>query len=282
MITDRVREEVMARDGRTCQLFHRRPIPATEVAHVRHQGMGGDSPESEANKPDNLISVCSECHRRLHGPGTPWQVVRFNPGARELEVVDVEGRRVDHDELWFYWAPKARDAQENLRSAASCVNEIRAKQWELAAELAKLSENDEWRLIPDSSAASLFDLASDHLGLTSSDVRQLIRVYRWAKDNDLLDSVRSLSPDVADVIRRMDADGSLARVAGTLPIRELWDEIDRRKQGRKRRRGFVVAEGAVRVVKAMSADEVERRDGEKLIRGSLLTGGDDVSEQGDE
>jgi hypothetical protein len=237
--------------------------------------MGGDLPDSEVNQPGNLISTCSECHRLLHGPGTPWQVVRWNPDAGELEVVDVEGRRVDHDELWFYQAPKARAAEVFLESASASARIMRHMGWNLAAALWGL-DDDLWRLIPDSDASSLFDLASDHLVLTSSEVRQLIRVYRWAKDGELLDSVRSLSPEVADVIRRMDADGSLAKVAGGLPIRELWDEIDKRRQGRKRLRGFVVAEGPVRVVKAMSADAVERRDGEKLIRGSLLTGGEDV------
>jgi len=279
MISERVREEVLSRDGHTCQLFHRKPVPATEIAHVRHQGMGGDLPDSEVNNPDNLISVCSECHRKLHGPGTPWQIVRWNPGAVELEVVDGEGRRVDHDELWFYWVPRVQDAQNHLTRAMFASGEMKEQAWKLAAELDALATDDAWRLIPDSNAYSLFDLASDYLGLTSSDVRQLLRVYRWAKNIDCLDCLRSISPDIADVIRRMDADGSLLQAASMLPIRELWDEIDRRKQGRKRLRSFVVTEGPVRVVKALSADDVERKSGEKLIRGSLLTGGDDVSDQ---
>jgi len=279
MISERVREEVLSRDGHTCQLFHRKPVPATEIAHVRHQGMGGDLPDSEANNPDNLISVCSACHRKLHGPGTPWQIVRWNPGAGELEVVDGEGRRVDHDELWFYSGPKAQAVQECLAQAISEVVNMRKQAWNLAAALDSLATDDTWRLIPDQDAYSLFDLASYYLGLTSSEVRQLLRVYRWAKDGGILDTISWVSPDVADVIRRMDDDGSLLQIASTLPIRELWDEIDRRKQGRKRLRSFVVTEGPVRVVKALSADDVERKDGEKLIRGSLLTGGDDVSDQ---
>lgn len=279
-ISEQTRRTVLERDRGQCQLFHRREERATEIAHViRHQGMGGDAATSEVNQPESLLAVCSECHRKLHGPGTPWQVVRWDPGAGELEVVDMEGRRVDHDELWFYRAPMALDALRGLAACVSAVGNLRQAQWDIAAWLSSLATDDSWRLIPDSDASSLFDLASDHLGLTSSEVRQLIRVYRWAKDGELLDSVLSLSPEIADVIRRMDADGSLAQVAGTLPIRALWDEIDRRKQGHKRLRSFVVAEGPVRVVKAMSADAVERRDGEKLIRGSLLTGGDDVTEQ---
>ena len=276
MISERVREEVLSRDGHTCQLFHRKPVPATEIAHVRHQGMGGDLPDSEANNPDNLISVCSACHRKLHGPGTPWQIVRWNPGAVELEVVDGEGRRVDHDELWFYWVPRVQSAQNHLTRAMFASGEMKEQAWKLAAELDALATDDAWRLIPDSNAYSLFDLASDYLGLTSSDVRQLLRVYRWAKNIDCLDCLRSISPDIADVIRRMDADGSLLQAASMLPIRELWDEIDKRRQWHKRLRTFVITSGPVRIVKARSADDVEWQHGEKIIRGSLLTGGEDV------
>ena len=274
-LSDSVRQAVLDRDQRLCQLFHKRPTPATEVAHMYHQGAGGDSSDSDVNQPDNLISVCSECHRKLHGPGIPWQIVHWDPARNELEVIDPEGRPVDHEQLWFYRAPQARAAMECLARAADAVRTMRRANWELAECVTYLS-NDLWQLIPDSDASSLFDLASDHLGLTASEVRQLIRVYKWAREFGMLEHLAEVSPEVADVIRRMDSEGSLARLAGTLPTRQLWDEIDKRRQWHKRLRTFVITSGPVRIVKARSADDVEWQHGEKIIRGSLLTGGEDV------
>jgi len=57
-ISEKVRRTVWERDAGECQLFHTEPVPASEIAHIRHQGMGGDSPDSPLNQPDNLILVC--------------------------------------------------------------------------------------------------------------------------------------------------------------------------------------------------------------------------------
>ena len=49
--------------------------PAAQVHHIRSKGAGG------SNKDSNLLSVCAECHSRIHSLG--WKTfVRLNPVIR--------------------------------------------------------------------------------------------------------------------------------------------------------------------------------------------------------
>jgi 5-methylcytosine-specific restriction enzyme A len=57
---EHIRESVMVRDRRTCQLhlFDGRPIPATSVHHVRPVA---EFPELRLD-PDNCVALCDDCH----------------------------------------------------------------------------------------------------------------------------------------------------------------------------------------------------------------------------
>ncbi|MFH2051778.1 MAG: HNH endonuclease [bacterium] len=68
-IPPRVRRRVLARDGHRCQGPGCTNTRFLEVHHVRPRARGG------TNRPDNLITLCSACHRHLHDKG---------PGAREV------------------------------------------------------------------------------------------------------------------------------------------------------------------------------------------------------
>ncbi len=59
-IPPRVRREVMARDHHRCQGPACGRIQFLEVHHITPRQQGG------ANKPDNLITLCSACHRLWH------------------------------------------------------------------------------------------------------------------------------------------------------------------------------------------------------------------------
>ncbi|MBV9535751.1 MAG: HNH endonuclease [Solirubrobacterales bacterium] len=58
VIPDRLRREILDRDGHTCQLCG---APATDVDHVVPLAAGGD------DHPSNLASLCRSCHRRKTG-----------------------------------------------------------------------------------------------------------------------------------------------------------------------------------------------------------------------
>lgn len=60
----RCRDLVLKRDGYLCQecLKHQRLTPATIVHHIIHYR---DDP-TKALEMNNLVSVCAECHNKLH------------------------------------------------------------------------------------------------------------------------------------------------------------------------------------------------------------------------
>ena len=58
-----IREKVLARDGHRCRAPGCRAIRFLEVHHVRPRQHGG------THRPENLVTLCSRCHRFLHAGG---------------------------------------------------------------------------------------------------------------------------------------------------------------------------------------------------------------------
>lgn len=277
-ISERVRREVLARDRGFCQLFHKQPVPATEIAHIRHQGMGGDSPDAEVNQPDNLISVCSECHRKLHGPGIPYQIVRWEPEDPEgLEVVDPEGRRVPHDRLWFYVRGQWEQAEKDISWLRGAISSIRGLRWGVAQALARLKESGGYRV---GEYSDIYELGLD-FGLPSAEVKRLIRAAKFAEEMGL--DMTAIDPEIADALRRVPEE-DLVEVAGWFrdhPLPEAWRRIHD-KYGTERMRTFrkfrpVQEDGEITIayeeIKARSEDEVPIEPGEVVVRGGSVIAG---------
>jgi 5-methylcytosine-specific restriction endonuclease McrA len=55
----RLHQEILERDGWRCQLCG--SLRGLEVHHVQQRSHAGDDCEP------NLITLCSDCHRRIHG-----------------------------------------------------------------------------------------------------------------------------------------------------------------------------------------------------------------------
>ena len=64
----RVRDNVMQRDAWLCQdcLKRGRYNPAEEVHHIRELTPDNITDPSITLNPDNLVSLCRECHRQRH------------------------------------------------------------------------------------------------------------------------------------------------------------------------------------------------------------------------
>lgn len=279
MISEQVRKYVWERDGGECQLFHARPVTeGLEIAHIRHQGMGGDSPESEVNQPDNLILVCHKCHMKLHGPGIPYQIVRWDPGDSDagLEVVDREGRRVPHEKLWFYHKQNARLAQEKLATLSTAARSVRATMWIIADIFRWFKEHNVafmvgWNDVYELGAA---------LGYTSAQVKRFIRASRWAQEQDLRDAVEVVDIDVVSALRRVP-EGDLEEVLGwfaELPPAEAWEQFNQRYSKERMRTFRVLPRVPVRTVKARAIEEVEYGPDEMVIHGGSIVIGQDQEE----
>lgn len=268
-ISEAVRRAVDERDNGECQLFHRRPIPATEVAYIRHQGMGGDVPGAEVNQPDNLLSTCAECHRKLHGPGMPHQIVQFVPDEGVLEGVDGEGRRVLHEQLWWYAKEDMKSVMWAMQRIQHRAQQIRDAQWEIGSLIASLYAK----------ADLLAELGTDvygvgmEAGLPSADVKRLARVHRWAEDMQL--DCRALDPAIVDRLRKVPEDEieEVFAEAQALSRQDLLRLLNDR-YGSERMRTFRIFQAPeYREVRARTEDEVEYAPGEVVVRGGSVISG---------
>jgi len=124
-VSESVREQVKARCGGSCQMFHRAPVyEGCEIVHFRHQGFGGRLSDDWSNQAENLLYGCRPCHDRLHGPGSTWKIVRMDPDhvdedgnpAPILDVVDSEMRRVDEGQVWLHLYHRREKLAEILES----------------------------------------------------------------------------------------------------------------------------------------------------------------------
>ncbi len=269
MISDAIRRQVMERDGGFCQLLHRRPVPATEVAHVKHQGHGGDVPDSPVNQPGNLIASCADCHRKLHGTGIPYQIVRFNPDAGILALIDREGRLVAEDLLWWYVKRDAGEVLEAAQEVERLAASVRAAQWRMGELLSCLKEHGE--ILHDATQGDVFSVGLE-AGLSSAEVKRLIRAHRWAADMEL--DCAALDPAIVDRLRRVP-DEELDEVfaeAHALSRPDLYRLLNDR-YGSARQKTYRVFAAAYREVKAATEDEVEYAPGEVVVRGGSVIAG---------
>lgn len=270
MISAGVRKAVMERDRGLCQLLHRTPVPATEIAHVTHQGMGGDPASAEVNQPANLISVCSSCHAKLHGPGIPYQIVRW--GEEGLEVVDREGRMVPHEDLWYYAGKEWEANKDRLEWLRQSVSALRALRWEIAKTLAIVKATG------GHTVAGYDDLYQfcQELGLSSRDVKRLIRAAKFAEQ---CADVMKVDPDVADAIRRVPEEErqEIVTLFADYPVAEAWKTYHDRygKERMRTYRKFRVVGGkiAFEEIKARFEDDVGILPGEVVMRGGSVIAG---------
>ncbi|MBU2502514.1 HNH endonuclease [bacterium] len=90
-IPPRVRRRVLARDGHRCQGPGCTNTRFLEVHHVLPRARGG------TNRPDNLITLCSACHRHIHEKAQGMQAQGSQgmpaPGARPQESPSPRGPR---------------------------------------------------------------------------------------------------------------------------------------------------------------------------------------------
>ncbi len=245
---------------------------ATEIAHIRHQGMGGDSEGSLLNQPDNLILACRACHEKLHGRGA-YRITRWAPGAPDgLEVVSHRGKPVPRDDLWYYVQQRISDVRKLITRALMAAQENRAISWQIAHILAQLADVN--AIIPTATTGSCqdyLDLAAD-LGYTTANAKRLIRCARFARDHD---EFERLPIEVVDIARRHpERADEILELADKLPPAEFWRWVEQELRRARRLRGWS-GEGTLREVELDPAGQWEASlaPGTWVLKGGSLVYG---------
>ena len=172
--SESVRQAVLERDGFRCQVcgFDGRDLTergSLHVHHVIHLGMGGSE---EKDVPENMITLCAECHRKVHDG--VLNIVRW--GGGEFEVTDVEGRKIDHKRLWFHRRAKA----EQLQPVEATIQGIHQVDGQIAEALHELWKDDAWQYL-DPEARSFRDYAASR-GWDVSRAVRLAKLYQAGEE----------------------------------------------------------------------------------------------------
>jgi len=130
--TETQKREIFERDKWTCQFCGRGKAGGVDliIHHIERRGMGS---KPSANRVENGITLCLDCHRKLHPDrGIAWEIVKWNPSDKEngLEVVDSEGRRIPHEKLYFYRRHLAEEAATRRQKIAASLQIKRASALE--------------------------------------------------------------------------------------------------------------------------------------------------------
>ena len=197
--SEAVREEVLELDGRRCQICG--ADESLEVHHIASLGMGGSE---ELDTAENMITLCSGCHRVIHAG-----VMRVSHWDRDdkkggLVLEQREGdtwMEARKRELWFY---KRQDA-EMLEQEIEMVREIQLVESKHARIMAHIWEN--YMLISDAASPESYVA---QLGVDSTRAQDEVDAIEWIDRNGLewppevnlkkvalLMSVKEITPEIA-------------------------------------------------------------------------------------
>lgn len=174
---EELKERVKQLDGYRCQICGKGAEDGVtlDVHHWKeNRGMGG---KESVNQPGNLITLCRKCHLKFSGPGMPWKIVEFDRDEGIMEVIDGEGRKIDHKHLWFHRKALA----EKLQPIETRIQGLHMIDGKIASDLYELYRDDNYQLL-DPDAKSFKEYAASR-GWDTARARRLIRL--WEKSLEL-------------------------------------------------------------------------------------------------
>lgn len=183
---ENVRQAVLERDGRRCQLCGKDENLNTH--HIQPLGMGGSE---ERDVAENMLTLCTECHGKVH-VGI-LHIEEFTLDT--LIITDSESRRVPDDQLWFY----QRQQAEHLEQVEARIQGLSAIEGAVAKDLWELSEG--YPLI-DPDAVSFAQYTAGR-GWSASRATMAARAFSWVKKHGLAWPV-GLTAEKVNIIRLTD------------------------------------------------------------------------------
>lgn len=167
--SEAARQEVLERDDYRCQICS---SDANLCAHhIVPLGMGGSK---EKDTPENMITLCTACHDKVHAG--KLHIEHWDPDKGELAVTDQESRRVPDEKLWFY----RRKLAEELQPIEARIQGLHLIDGQVAADLYRLWLNDAYKVL-DPEAKS-FREYSESRGWDTRRAVSLVNLYRRAEE----------------------------------------------------------------------------------------------------
>lgn len=68
------REEILSRDGYKCRICQEQSVNKLHLHHIKYRSEAPHLVEQASN----VITLCRECHRTVHGDKTRWQPILMN------------------------------------------------------------------------------------------------------------------------------------------------------------------------------------------------------------
>ncbi|MFA5053563.1 MAG: hypothetical protein WC565_05875 [Parcubacteria group bacterium] len=279
-VSDKARKAVIEASGGWCELFHEAPVDGTMIVHYQHQGMGGSEEDSEYNDPNVLLWGCRECHDLVDGrlQHAPWKIVRFDRAAGELEIVDMEMRKVDHSRIFFHNRAVWMEAAKRYPQVVDAVRRMNEAAFDLARELAFFEPGKKkpelFRVCPEVRQMDKSDFWTfiSLLGMTRSKAKELIPVGKWASENEMEGLMRGVDPDALDALRKTPDEElpDMLELARAKPA-EFWDKVDRQTKARHGNRAHycqVTPDGYVKDI-GLHATDPELDEAFGLIKGVI-------------
>lgn len=265
-----VHQEALERDEGRCQVCGGKEN--LHVHHVKPRGMGGNP---AADRVENLITVCGECHRRLHNE---WRIVRFDPSAGVLHIVDIKRKKaVPEEQLWFY---RKRNL-EKLKAQLIMLEEIAGAYLESRKALALIFANlaDNADLLPELGYSSMEEVAHE-CGFTVPEARRLAssgRAYvRLAEETGVCpEKLATVPVDVAPFLVHRDMPDEKRKEIIEMSVFASRAAVLAEARGvlkGKRQRTFYVFHGKYREVHAFDEEEVDVADDEVVVVGRVIKG----------
>jgi len=247
-VSDAARKAVIEASGGLCEIFHDTPVEGSMIVHPRHQGMGGASEDAECNDPNVLLYGCFACHDLVDGRSkhAPLVIARFDRGERLLDIMDIERRPIPHEQIFFHQWPLWKAAIAEYPQLVDALRRRNEAEFDLAKSLARFrpckNAPELFRVCPEvkeMSKATFWTFVS-LLGMTSSDAKELMPIGDWLNEAGM-DSVRGVSIDAIDALRRVPEDDveRLMGLTARLPL--FWAEVDKLTADKHGRRSHYLA-----------------------------------------
>jgi len=215
--SESVRQDVLERDGRRCQVCGKSTDLNTH--HIQPLGMGGSEEKDVA---ENMITLCSGCHRKIHA-GT-LHIESFT--SDELIITDGESRRIPDSELWFY----QRQRVERLEQAEARLIGLQAIEEAKARDLWELATGDPpgYTLLDGYSEGETFSEYVSGRNISVRLANAAVEAYAWITANALV-WPQGLRLEKVNLIRRVSEQIKEQALEGkTAFAAEDWKEAQER------------------------------------------------------